>query len=341
VGSRPPCARPRVAFVQLDPPSTFTEIDRELLEEAVDLEILTYRGRNDVTWVKDCIHAVRRADAVYAFFASEHAAIPFAVGWLLRKRLVLIPGGYDYAFVPERRYGLRANGRGWLPWILGRVATVALPISDQTRWEFLDLVPSAAPRTMLLHLALDPRAWPDEQVRREPDQIVTVGFIDEEAYSRKGIDRFVALARRDRGRTYVLGGAIESSVRLRIERDRPPNLRLTGRLTQPELTRLLRSSTVYVQLSWHETFGVAMAEAMLCGCVPVISRSPALGEVAGRWAVVSDGPGVDLTAVDHAVERAANRAMLEEMSADVVDRFALERRRGLLIDAVLGRGEVG
>jgi glycosyltransferase involved in cell wall biosynthesis len=39
---------------------------------------------------------------------------------------------------------------------------------------------------------------------------------------------------------------------------------------------------VYCQLSTHEGFGVALAEAMSCGCVPVVTRKYALPEVVGH-----------------------------------------------------------
>ena len=39
---------------------------------------------------------------------------------------------------------------------------------------------------------------------------------------------------------------------------------------------------VYAQLSFHEGFGVSVAEAMLCECTPVLSTKGALPEVGGK-----------------------------------------------------------
>ena len=164
---------------------------------------------------------------------------------------------------------------------------------------------------------------------------MTVGYIDEEAFSRKGVDRFIELARLDPLRHYVLGGRIEGSVRARILTEKPPNLELTGFLSHDDLRRLLWSSSVYVQLSWHETFGVAMAEAMLCGCVPLISDSEALGEVAGKWAVVSRSPDHDADAMDQALRRAEGTSQAE-MAADVGARLSLGTRKSQLARAMNG-----
>lgn len=329
-------SRPAVAFVDRDPPSGFMAIDRRCLEPSFDVVRLVYPGRPTPRFVLQTLRAAWRCDAVYAFFASEHALVPALVFKALGRRFVLAPAGYDYADVPERRYGLAARGLGWLPRLLGRLADVCLPISWQTTWELLTLVPSAAPRTRLGHLAVDPDEWVDPGVERDPDLVVTVGYVDAEAWSRKGIDRFVEAARSDPARRYVLAGRIAPDVAVTLDRLAPANLERPGRLEHDALRRLLWSAGVYAQLSWHETFGVAMAEAMLCGCVPVMRSSPALHEVAGPWAVTAAADETDADAVRRAasVARGVDRA---EMRADVAARFSLEARRQLLADAITGR----
>ena len=60
-----------------------------------------------------------------------------------------------------------------------------------------------------------------------------------------------------------------------------PNLELTGWLTDEELLDRYRRAAVYVQASRHEGFGLAVAEAMLAGCVPVVMNVTAMPEVVG------------------------------------------------------------
>ena len=324
---------PRVAFVDREPPSGFMAIDRRCLATHARVEHLVYPGTITPRFVLACVRAAARNDVVYAFFASEHALVPALVFKAAGRRFLLVPAGYDYANVPERGYGLAARGRGWLPRLLGRLCDAARPISKQTLWEFLDLVPSAAPRTALGYLAVDPTAWSDPGVDRDLQTVVTLGYIDEEAWSRKGIDRFVAAATADPARRYVLAGRITPEVAARIDAIDPPNLERPGRLGHDELRELFWGAGVYAQLSWHETFGVAMAEAMLCGCVPLMHSSMALHEVAGDWAVsVEDGES-DAAAVGRAVAAAA-RLDRARMRRDIAERFSLERREALLATAV-------
>lgn len=328
----------KVAFVDRDPPSGFMAVDRRCLEPRFDVVRLVYPGRPTIRFIFETIHAALKCEVVYAFFASEHALIPALVFKALGRRFVLVPAGYDYADVPERRYGLAARGLGWLPRILGRLADVALPISWQTTWEFLTLVPSAAPRTHLGYLAVDPGEWEDPGVERDCDLVVTVGYVDAEAWSRKGIDRFVEAARVDSNRRYVLAGRISPEIKPVLDDLKPPNLEVAGRLEHDDLRRLLWSAGVYAQLSWHETFGVAMAEAMLCGCVPVMRASPALHEVAGRWAVTTRPDETDAAAIGRAAIRATS-VDHGEIRADIASRFSLEARRAILGDAVTGQFE--
>lgn len=325
--------RPTIAFVDRDPPSGFMKTDLALLEERFTVERIVYPGSQSASWLLQCLRAARRCDLVYAFFASEHALIPAIAGKGLGRRFLLIPAGYDYANLPEHGYGLAARGQGWLPRLLGRLADHAMPISEQSLWEFVAQVPSAAPRTSLGYLAVDPTSWTDPGVPRDPDLVVTLGYIDDEAYERKGIDRFVAASVEDHDRRYVLAGRVTPTVAARVSRMAGSNLECVGHLGHNALRELFWSAGVYAQFSWHETFGVAMAESMLCGCIPVIHSSPALQEVAGSWAVVTGEHERDASAIARAavLGRSIDR---DSMAADIAERFSLDRRRISLIDAV-------
>jgi glycosyltransferase involved in cell wall biosynthesis len=138
----------------------------------------------------------------------------------------------------------------------------------------------------------------------------------------------VALARLDQSRSYVLAGAIDPEVQARMG-PLPANLRVTGRLSHEELRALLWSSDVYVQLSWHETFGAAVAEAMACGCVPMVSDQGALREVVGPHGIVVPGADVliALELLDNRPSQPPDRRALRQ---HVVEQFSPEARLSAL-----------
>ena len=78
----------------------------------------------------------------------------------------------------------------------------------------------------------------------------------------------------------LAGGWLDDSVE-RLRDLAAANVRLTGWLPQEELEASYRRAAVYVQASLHEGFGLAVAEAMLAGCVPVVMNVTAMPEVVG------------------------------------------------------------
>ncbi len=66
------------------------------------------------------------------------------------------------------------------------------------------------------------------------------------------------------------------------------NVEFTGWLSDEDLHAIYRRASVYVQASRHEGFGLAVAEAMLAGCVPVVMNVTAMPEVVGDAGMLID-----------------------------------------------------
>jgi glycosyltransferase involved in cell wall biosynthesis len=122
-----------------------------------------------------------------------------------------------------------------------------------------------------------------------------------------------------------------------IREQLPPNVSCPGFVPRAELRALYARAQVYLQLSDHEGFGVAVAEALAMGAVPVVADLPALREVAGtagryvsRAATADDvaaaivdalhaSPGagaVEWTRIDAAFGPAVRRAAWERLLED-------------------------
>ena len=97
---------------------------------------------------------------------------------------------------------------------------------------------------------------------------------------------------------------------------------------------MYRRASVYVQASRHEGFGLAVAEAMLAGCVPVVTDVTAMPEVV-------DGAGVLIASQDpEAVAQGVRQAL--ELGSDarraarerILSEFPVEGRREVIQRAV-------
>jgi len=117
-------------------------------------------------------------------------------------------------------------------------------------------------------------------------------------------------------------GALEE-----LARRAPANVSFTRRFVgDDELLDLYRRASVYAQVSAHEAFGVAVAEAMACGCIPVAARGSALQEVAGPVARDVDYGDAAATAAAIGEALAASESDRAAARARVVERYPIGRR---------------
>lgn len=86
-------------------------------------------------------------------------------------------------------------------------------------------------------------------------------------------------------------------------------VRLLGQLGREALLALLRESTIFYSPSAFESFGIAAAEALCCGCSVVAGRSPSMASFEWFVADQSGRLATDDTASGHAI------ALREEMSS--------------------------
>ncbi|MEQ8842662.1 MAG: glycosyltransferase [Acidimicrobiales bacterium] len=325
---RTAAASRRVAIIERGPRSGFVEGDRAVIETGAATRVVRYPGWPSPRFLLQTWRAVGWSQVVYTFFASEQAVVAAVVARLRRRRFVVSVGGYDVANVPEHGYGLPSRfPHRLVPRAVMALSDQVVAFSNAARDEAL--AAGADPeRTTVSYIGLEPRFIDAPAgVERDPETVITVAYVDEVSWSRKGIDRFVDAARSDPSRRYVLVGRVAEPVLAAGLADPPPNLIMTGFVTDEQLRDLLWSSGVYAQLSWHEGFGVSMVEAMQAGCRPVVTTVPALTEIAGPGAVLSTAPSDDVRAIGHAAAEPGDRAEWARWATAVASME--DRARGL------------
>jgi glycosyltransferase involved in cell wall biosynthesis len=318
----------RLLFVH-NTKASFVAIDRQVLAERYAIEDLYQPGRLPPPW--RVVRGVLRADAVFGWFASWHTLLPITLAWLLRKPSVLIVGGFDTASMPDIGYGyqqggLRRLGSRWIMRRAGRLVT-------NSRYSLCEIQANTPipPRrvTVIHHGVPDPFGALPEGPRERV--ALTVGAIDRSTIVQKGQRPFVEAARHLPDVRFVhVGKWLDDTVE-ELRALAPENVEFTGWLSDDELDEQYRRAAVYVQASRHEGFGLAVAEAMLAGCIPVVLDVTAMPEVAGDAAVrirsqrpeeVAEGVRRGLSLGPDARRRSRERILAE---------FPLERRRcGLL-----------
>lgn len=324
----------RVAIIERGHRSSFVEGDRSVIERFAAARVVRYPGWPSPRFVWATWRAAGWSEAVYTFFASEQAVVAAVIARIRRKPFVVCVGGYDVANVPEHGYGLPTRWPHRLvPRSVLALSDGVVAMSESARVEAL--AAGASPkRTSVSHIGLEPRFCHEPGgIVRDPDQVITVAYVDEVSWSRKGIDRFVDAARRDPGRRYVLVGRVADAVMTDGLAEPPHNLILTGYVDDDELHALLWSSGVYAQFSWHEGFGVSMVEAMQAGCRPVVTAVPALQEIAGPTSVLSMSRADDVSAIERAASEPTDRNALTAWAMSV---SSMDDRAAALEAALFG-----
>jgi glycosyltransferase involved in cell wall biosynthesis len=311
--------------------ASFVAIDRELLAERHEVEDLYQPGR--VPNPLAVVRGVVRADLVFGWFASWHTFFPITLAWLLRKPSVMIIGGFDTANMPDIGYGHQQGGmRRWASrWIMRRAGRL-MTNSEYSLSEIRANTPIPPDRVRVVHHGVpDPFGEePGEKAR----EALTVGAIDHTTLVQKGQLPFVEAARLLPDVRFKFAGKwLDESVE-QLRGRAGDNVEFTGWLSDEDLLAAYRRATVYVQASRHEGFGLAVAEAMLAGCVPVVMNVTAMPEVVGDAGVLieSQAPAEVADAVRRALDLgpdAARRARERILTA-----FPMESRRDGILRVV-------
>jgi glycosyltransferase involved in cell wall biosynthesis len=166
--------------------------------------------------------------------------------------------------------------------------------------------------------------------------VLSVGNINRSNLQRKGHEAFVRVARLLPSARFVLAGRWYDDAIERLRAIAPPNVSFPGWLTDDELNNLYARSSVYVQLSLHEGFGMSAAEAMLAGCIPVVTRVGSLPEVVGdvgRYVDLGDSERILAALREGLAQNDSERLAVRKR---IVTNFSLKRRQAGLYQVVDG-----
>lgn len=314
--------------------SSFMNQDLQILRQKYDVEELGLFGYShmlrDPMFDSKIWRGVARNDLVFAWFGT--CAPVILVARVLGKPSVLVGGGHDIVSLPEIGYGL-GNAKWWqeYPLTLGfRLANRVLLFSDSSRRTALTTLGKKGRNLQTLYLGVDADAFKPEGSKCA--QVLTVGYMTRVSIKRKGIDLFIKSASLNPDVQYHLAGKLmDQSVLDDYLASAPANLSYLGFLDNQQLLHEYQQSRVYAQLSMHEGFGLAIAEAMACECIPVVTNVGSIPEVVGDAGIfVRSSNPTDISAAIQQALSPDNAHIGKIARERVVDMFPIAKRsRGL------------
>jgi glycosyltransferase involved in cell wall biosynthesis len=239
------------------------------------------------------LRGIWACNLVFCWFASRSSFWTLLFARMMKKKSVLVIGGYDIAKIPEAGYGSQRGGfRKWMSRQAMKMATVIMTNSYYSQKEAntnADLPINHV--SVIYHGVPDPfHSLPPLTNKR---LVLTVGNVNQPNLKRKGLENFVLAAREMPEIQFVLVGAWQDQSIDHLRRIASANVILTGWVDENTLLEYYRKASVYVQASLHEGFGLSVAEAMLAGCTPVVTRAGSLPEVVGDCGIYIETPAVE------------------------------------------------
>jgi glycosyltransferase involved in cell wall biosynthesis len=321
----------RVLFVYQSPVS-FVLRDLDILRSEHQVRAVQFRSVQDTPAVAA---GAAWADLTFCWFGKLHAFLGVLFSKSLGKKAIVVAGGDDVACAPEINYGMFAHRpKKWCPLFVFRRADLILSVSNFNRREVIENAKADPRKVRLVYHGFDAAEWRSVDAAAKQDSVLTVGRVTKETCRKKGLDLFVQSAEYLPDIPFILVGPWDDGAVVRLKAMAPPNVRFAGGLYGEQLSGAYRGAKVYVQASVHESFGCSLAEAMLCECMPVVSRRAALPEVVGDTGLYVDTltPEAVRAVVHEALEAPTGQG--KRARERIVAEFPLRRRRDHLLQSL-------
>ncbi|TGC08022.1 glycosyltransferase family 4 protein [Methanolobus halotolerans] len=295
----------------------FVKQDRDLLSKHFTVYELNFKSMFDLFKL---ILVISKSDITYSWFAGGHAFLAVILSKIFRKKSIVIAGGGDVAYLPEIDYGAMRKyqrSRFFSNFVL-KYADVVLAVSNFTKEEVLRW---QKPNKMeVIYNGIDTKK--KQCVHKKENMVVTIA----NRYKLKGIKTFVEASAHFPNLVFVVIGSAGYDIK-----NPPTNVIVTGNIINDEVINWLSKSKVYCQLSYYESFGMGLAEAMACGCIPVATNRAALPEVVGDAGILV--PYDDTSAAVEAIKKALNMDG-NHARKRVITKFELGKRESRLVDII-------
>lgn len=277
--------------------------DLKTLSEKYDLTINHYDWKKKelapIYLIRQFLHLlvnVPQSRFILIHFGGYWSFFPTLLGKVFGKPSYVILHGTDCASIPELNYGsLRIPLLKFFCKLSYEWATLLLPVSSSLVRHSNEFYRQSPPLSsgfahhfpglktpyQIIPNGFEVDFWkvPSGNQRQEG---TFLAVLSAEQYILKGVDLIVELARRFPENTFKIAG-FDKPMR---QQNLSPNLEFLGKLSPSGMRSAYQQSSFYFQLSVFEGFGCALCEAMLSGCIPIVSSVNELPHIVGNYGYI-------------------------------------------------------
>jgi len=307
--------------------TSFIKNDYEILKKHFIVSQVNWHGKRDIFKI---LKKVINKDLVFVWFASDHAGISVFLAKLFGKKSIVVAGGYDVANIPEFNYGQFTQN--WIKKTLAKFALkhadIILPVSNYVKNEISKIL-----QPKKLEVVYNGVNTEKFIPKKKEKIIVTIGPVTKTRMKLKGLDTFSKVSVNFPDYKFVIIGETEEPLVKELKKINP-NLIFAGKISHEKVIEYLQKALIYCQLSYIESFGMGIAEAMSCECIPVVTKKGGLPEVVGDNGFFVQYGDINSTinAIDKIIKDSKETKNL--LRKRIKEIFSLKKREGELVSII-------
>lgn len=336
--------------------STFILRDVALLQEDYTVIDFFFDSRNKkktpLLFIRQfffLIRHIRSTKGIYCHFSAYHSVLPALFCKLFRKPCFIIVAGNDAAKFSDFSYGNYTRKLlGWATGFSLKNATCILPVHESLYYQDYSYYEGGKPAQGYAFFSPAAKRVPyvpvyygysstffrDYGNARPKNSFITIGNLaDKYCFRRKGYDLILEIATHYPDSSFTIVGSPEN-----FRMDTPPNVTVLSFRNQEEIVALLNEHEFYFQLSIMEGFPNALAESMLCGCIPIGSNVSGIPHIIGETGFILNS--CDINELAELMQKVQDTTTEERQTLRkaarnrVSEHFSLERRKNALIQVL-------
>ncbi len=276
-------------------------------------------------------------------FGGYWSLLPALFGKIFNKKTYIVVHGTDCVDFPQINYGsLRLFQMRFFIKNTYKLVDFILPVSKSllyTENTYYDTnvlkfginhhFGNLKIKNIVIPNGIDTNFWKRNiSVKRNPKSFITV--LSKGQFIRKGGGLILELAKRFPEYEFVFAGIDKKDIKCDLN-----NVMFLGYVSPKELINLYSQTQFYFQLSLFEGFGVAICEAMLCECIPIVSNVNFLPSIVEDSGFILKNRNVDLLSnLINIVIKSDYNDLEQKARFRIVNNFSYENRKKILLNTL-------
>lgn len=248
--------------------------------------------------------------AVVVNFGAWHAVFPVFMARLTGKKSMIILGGFDASSLPSLKYGV-FHKPGALQWWMRKTyrwATYLCPVSEALVYSvntyadpegkgypngLLHFMPEVRNKIHVIPTDYDDDFWTINEKTEKKGILILAYIYNFQTFFIKGFDLILQCARELKDYEFTIAGFSPFMIK-QVEKTIPDNVKILSFQNRKETLELYQKHKIFLIPSLTEGLPNTLCEAMLCGCIPIVSKTGILPDIVGENGLILEKKDVQM-----------------------------------------------